>query len=224
MVMFFPIVNSVLNSLVLTVLLVTLVQVSTQMNPDDSSLQNTTDALIGPPRQSRNLTFLDTLRNQFSSGRRYRPFVNSEPGLNATSKINCYFSIPSRSFASSAPQIYVAVNDPLPGPPPFQPFAAYGKTPYWFLNDETGWEVRITPEIGLSWINLGQWWDMDLRQSVLGIVQQCVARTGVGGRQRWSWHDSDNSMNPDTRIMVEVLRADADELGRPSRGICGICS
>ena len=222
--MFSTIIYSLRSPLVLIVLLATVVQDSIQVKPENSTNQNNTDPLIGSSQQSTDLSFLAALRNQISSRPRYRPFKNSEPALDATSKVNCYLSIPSETFANSASQIYVAVNDPLPGPPQFQPFAAYGKTPYWFLNEEKGWEVRITPEIGLSWINLGQWWEMELRQSVMSIVQKCVALSGVGGRQRWRWHDSDNSMNPDTKITVEVIQAKADDLGRSSRGIFGLCS
>ena len=31
-------------------------------------------------------------------------------------------------------------------------------------------------------------------------------------------------MNPDTKITVEIVRAKADDLGRSSHGLCGLCS
>ena len=133
--------------------------------------------------------------------------------------------MPTIAFSRLSTDILHAVTFVHPGPPPeIQPFAAYGHESYWFLNQGTGWEVRIIPEVGLSYNNLVGWWP-GLRQSVIRIVVQCVDRVGMGGRQRFVWRNSADFTNPDTRIEVQVWRG-ATQIPPPVKkpqNFCVIC-
>ena len=149
------------------------------------------------------------------------PFQGS---LQRETDVQC-IHIPTSTFARKATEMLLAVTSVHPGPPDFQPFAAYGEKSYWFLNNGHGWDIRIIPEVGLSYNNLVLWWDLELRQSVIRIIDRCVDRKGMGGRQRWAWQNSDNFLNPDTRIEVQVWRGTTDVpvRPRPNKDFCAIC-
>ena len=150
------------------------------------------------------------------------PFPIGPPSLDPISGVQC-IHIPSPRFSRLSTEILYAVTFHLPGPPPdIQPFAAYGQEAYWFLNKGTGWEVRIIPEVGLSYNNLVGWWP-ELRQSVIRIVVQCVDNVGMGGRQRFVWRNSVDYTNPDTTIEVQVWRGVTQIPVKKPQNFCVIC-
>ena len=155
------------------------------------------------------------------------PFANLSrvpfpASLDPASDVQC-MHLPSVAFARRATEMLFAVTSVHPGPPNFEPYAAYGQQSYWFINNGHGWEIRIIPEVGLSYNNLVLWWDMQLRQSVIRIIDRCVDRLGKGGRQRWLWRNSVDWMNPDTRIEVQVWRGNTELPVKQTQKFCVIC-
>ena len=187
-----------------------------------------------PPSTPQRLSFSSPQRVSFSSPRdpsSSTPFFNQSmvpfpvgpPSLDPVSGVQC-LHIPSRAFSRLSTEILHEVTFHHPGPPPdIQPFAAYGHAPYWFLNKGAGWEVRIIPDVGLSYNNLVGWWP-GLRQSVIRIVVACVDKYGLGGRQRFVWRNSVDFTNPDTRIEVQVWRGATQlPVNQPPQKFCVIC-